>query len=154
MSSDLVVLARRRPDVHAIVDGLIALGEQVEMRGGEPRPTLLYDSSRRLLVTIEDPVLVLAPGEVERLLGAEFAGRVTDTVWWVDVRAVADIPEAEELARKVAEAFSHYLGGTVYPDGAPEAPAKSWKATGGGTQESPGGADADGAAYSGGVIKG
>ena len=34
MSADLVVLARRQPDVHAVIDGITALGEPVQIRGG------------------------------------------------------------------------------------------------------------------------
>lgn len=154
MSSDLVALVRRRPDVHAVADGMIAMGEPLELRGGEPDPTLLYDSEGRLLVSIEDAVRVSAQSEIRRLLGADFADRVTAPVWWVDVRAVGDMPDAMRVARRFADSLVHWAGGTVYPDGASEAPARSWKASGQG-----GGAAArmpgqDGAAYHGGVIGG
>ncbi|KAB2347850.1 MULTISPECIES: hypothetical protein [Actinomadura] len=145
MSCDLVVLARRQPDVHAVIDGMVALGEAVHIRGGDPKPTLLFDADRRLLVSIEDPVLVAVPGEVGRLLGPEFGARAPAPVWWVDVRVVADVPDAERVARKFAEALVHWVGGTVYPDGAPEAQVRSWKAT----DQPTGGA----ASYSGGVIQ-
>ncbi|WP_231329651.1 hypothetical protein [Actinomadura graeca] len=156
MSSDLVALVRRRPDVHAVADGMIAMGEALELRGGEPEPTLLYDAGGRLLVSIEDAVQVSVPGEIGRLLGAEFAARVVTPVWWVDVRAVADVPEAARLARRFADSLVHWLGGTVYPDGAIEAPARSWKAI---DPDVPaeGGASAGtsgGAAYRDGVIGG
>ncbi|GAA2615760.1 hypothetical protein SMC26_09820 [Actinomadura fulvescens] len=145
MSCDLVVLARRQPDVHAVIDGMVALGEAVHIRGGDPKPTLLFDADRRLLVSIEDPVLVAVPGEVGRLLGPEFGARAPAPVWWVDVRVVADLPDAQRVARKFAEALVHWVGGTVYPDGAPEAQVRSWKAT----DQPAGGA----ASYSGGVIQ-
>lgn len=157
MSSDLVALVRRRPDVHAVADGLIAMGEPLELRGGEPEPTLVYDAEGRLLISIEDPVQVSAQSEIRRLLGAEFADRVTAPMWWVDVRAVADLPDAMRVARRFADSLVHWAGGTVYPDGASEAPARSWKAS------DQGGGDAgaaaqipgqDGAAYHGGVIGG
>ncbi|MGI5166793.1 hypothetical protein ACQEU3_20815 [Spirillospora sp. CA-253888] len=128
MSCDFVALVRRRPDVHAVADGLIALGEPLELRGGEPEPTRLYDAEGRMLVSIEDTVQVAVQGEIERLLGVEFAARVTVPVWWVDVRAVADLPDAVRVARRFVEALVHWTGGTFYPDGAPDAPAHSWRA--------------------------
>jgi hypothetical protein len=163
MSSDLVALVRRRPDVHAVADGMIAMGEPLELRGGEPEATRLHDGEGRLLVSIEDAVQVSVQGEIGRLLGAEFAARVVAPVWWVDVRAVADVPEAVRVARRFADSLVHWLGGMVYPDGAADAPAQSWKASdqGGGAQGGgaaggfPGPAgDAGGAAYQGGVIGG
>ncbi|MFI6514785.1 hypothetical protein ACIBF1_04400 [Spirillospora sp. NPDC050679] len=128
MSCDFVALVRRRPDVHAVADGMIAMGEPLELRGGEPEATRLYDAEGRLLVSIEDAVQVSVPGEVERLLGAGFASRVAAPVWWVDVRAVGDVPDAERVARAFVEALVHWTGGTYYPDGAPDAPVRSWKA--------------------------
>ncbi|GAA4234927.1 hypothetical protein GCM10022254_40980 [Actinomadura meridiana] len=143
MSSDLVALARRRPDVHAVADGMIAMGEPLELRGGEPEPTLVYDAEGRLLVAIEDAVQVPVQSEIRRLLGSDFADRVTAPVWWVDVRAVADVPDALRVARKFADSLVRWAGGTVYPDGSSEAPARSWRAS-----------DQDSAAYHGGVIGG
>ncbi|SFO32617.1 hypothetical protein [Actinomadura madurae] len=167
MSTDLVALVRRRPDVHAIADGMIAMGEPLELRGGEPDSTRLHDGEGRLLVSIEDAVQVSVQGEIGRLLGAEFAARVMTPVWWVDVRAVADVPEAQRVARKFADSLVHWLGGMVYPEGAADAPARSWRASGqggpgaeGGTAGgTPGGfpgpaGDPGGAAYQGGVIGG
>ncbi|URN07035.1 hypothetical protein LUW74_29385 [Actinomadura madurae] len=167
MSTDLVALVRRRPDVHAIADGMIAMGEPLELRGGEPDSTRLHDGEGRLLVSIEDAVQVSVQGEIGRLLGAEFAARVMTPVWWVDVRAVADVPEAQRVARKFADSLVHWLGGMVYPEGAADAPARSWKASGqGGTGTEGGtaggapggfpgpGGDPGGAAYQGGVIGG
>jgi hypothetical protein len=170
VSTDLVALVRRRPDVHAIADGMIAMGEPLELRGGEPDSTRLHDGEGRLLVSIEDAVQVSVQGEIGRLLGAEFAARVMTPIWWVDVRAVADVPEATRVARKFADSLVHWLGGMVYPEGAADAPARSWKASdqGGGPggaegPAGPGGAaggfpgpagDPGGAAYQGGVIGG
>ncbi|XVQ11682.1 hypothetical protein ACQP1W_03600 [Spirillospora sp. CA-255316] len=129
MSMDLIALVRRRPDVHAVADGLVAMGEPLELRGGEPEPTRLYDAEGRLLVSIEDPVQVVLQSEIARLLGPEFASRVSAPVWWVDVRAVGDLPDAARIARKFTEALVHWVGGTSYPDGQPEAPALSWRAS-------------------------
>ncbi|MFG2084972.1 MULTISPECIES: hypothetical protein [unclassified Spirillospora] len=154
MSSDLVALVRRRPDVHAVADGMIAMGEPLELRGGEPEPTLMYDAEGRLLVSIEDAVQVSAQSEIRRLLGAEFADRVSAPVWWVDIRAVADLPDAMRVARRFAESLVHWAGGVVYPDGASEAPARSWRASGQGGGQAAGAPGQDGAAYHGGVIGG
>ncbi|MFD0901008.1 hypothetical protein [Actinomadura sediminis] len=154
MSADLVALVRRRPDVHAVADGLIALGEPLELRGGAPAAMRLHGPDGRLLVSVEDAVRVSVQGEIGRLLGAEFAERVKAPVWWVDVRAVADVPEAERVARRFADSLVHWLGGAVYPDGEHDGPALSWKAAdaeagGAGVPGEPGPA-AEGA-YQGGV---
>ena len=42
-----------------VADGLIAMGEPLELRGGTPSRTLLFDAEGRLLVSIEDAVQVL-----------------------------------------------------------------------------------------------
>ncbi|GAA3969141.1 hypothetical protein GCM10023085_59330 [Actinomadura viridis] len=129
MSSDLVVLARREPDVYAVADGLVALGEPLEVVGGGLQAVRVRDAGGRVLVSVEEPVLVETPGEVARLLGPAAAQRVAAPVWWVDVRAVADVPDAVRLARRFADALVHWTGGTVWPDLAPDAPALSWKVT-------------------------
>ncbi|WP_018653676.1 hypothetical protein [Actinomadura flavalba] len=128
MSSDLVALVRRQPDVEAVADGMIAMGEPLELRGGDTAPALLFDRERRLLVSIEEPVLVSVPGEIARLLGPDVAGRVTAPVWWVEIRAAGDVPEAARVARRFAEDLVRWAGGTVYPDGISESPARSWRA--------------------------
>ncbi|GLZ14650.1 hypothetical protein Acsp04_48850 [Actinomadura sp. NBRC 104425] len=131
MSRDLVAVVRRPPDVRAVVDGLVALGVPVEVRGGDPAATRLYDSAGRLIVSIEAPVPVAVPGEIRRLLGDEFAGRLAsaDRLWWVDVRAAADVPEGPRVARRFADALVHWLGGAVHPDGECDGPPLSWRAT-------------------------
>ncbi|WP_019632901.1 hypothetical protein [Actinomadura atramentaria] len=128
MTCDLVALTRRQPDVFAVADGMIAMGEPLELRGGDAEPTQLFDADRTLLVSIETPVLVSVPGEVGRLLGPEFAARVTAPVWWVEIRAAGDVPEASRVARRFAEDLVRWAGGTVYPDGISESPALSWRA--------------------------
>ncbi|MFI0350655.1 hypothetical protein [Actinomadura sp. 9N407] len=130
MSSDLVALVRREPDVYAVADGLVAMGEPLELLGGEFQAVRVRDAGGRVLVSIEDPVLVEAPGEVARLLGRPAAERFGSPVWWVDVRAVADVPDAARVARRFAEALVHYAGGTVWPELPAEPSALSWKATG------------------------
>jgi hypothetical protein len=153
MSMDLIALVRRRPDVHAVADGLVAMGEPLELRGGEPEPIRLYDSGGRLLVSIEDPVQVVLQSEIARLLGPEFASRVSTPVWWVDVRAVGDLPDAARIARKFTEALVHWVGGTSFPDGQPEAPALSWRASDP-SEPGEGARAAEDPAFPGGVIGG
>ncbi|GLW65272.1 hypothetical protein Arub01_35160 [Actinomadura rubrobrunea] len=131
MSCDLVAVVRRPPDVRAVLEGLIAMGVSVEIRGGEPAATRLYNLEGQLIVSIENPVQVAVPGEIRRLLGAEFAARLPSPsapMWWVDVRAVADLPEGVEVARRFADALVHWLGGAVYPDGESDGPPLSWRA--------------------------
>jgi hypothetical protein len=50
-------------------------------------------------------------------------------VWWVEVRAVGDLPDAMRIARKFTDALVHYVGGTSFPDGRPDVPALSWRAS-------------------------
>jgi hypothetical protein len=111
MSCDIVVLARNEPDVPTVVDGMLAFGEQVRARELDGGVTHLYDSEDRLLVSIEAPVLVNVPGEVERMLGS---GPIGLPVWWVDVRAAADPPDAERVARRFADDLSRWKGGVVW----------------------------------------
>jgi hypothetical protein len=111
MSCDIIVLARNEPDVPTVVDGMLAFGEQLRIRELDGGATHLYDSEDRLLVSIEAPVLVNVPGEVERMLGA---GPIGLPVWWVDVRAAADPPDAERVARRFADDLSRWKGGVVW----------------------------------------
>lgn len=130
MSRDLVAVVRRPPDVRAVVDGLVAQGVPVEVRGGGSAATRLYDSAGRLIVSIEAPLPVAGPGEIRRLLGAEFAEPLAsfDRLWWVDVRAAADVPDAWQVARRFADALVHWLGGAVHPDGERDGRPRSWRA--------------------------
>jgi hypothetical protein len=110
MSYDLVALVREQPDGAAVLDGMIAMGEQLEVRahvGG----VHVYDSAGRLLVFIETPMFVQVPGEVERLLGVQ----VSLPTWWVNVRAAVDPPDAERIARKFVDDLVRWQGGMVWP---------------------------------------
>ncbi|HEV7932762.1 MAG TPA: hypothetical protein VGP70_10665 [Actinomadura sp.] len=114
MTCDIVALVRNRPDVRTVIDGMLAFGQQFrpcELDGGV---TQLYDPSGRLIVSIEVPVLVNVPGEIERMLGPELAGRYNAPIWWVDVRASADVPDATRMARRFADDLVHWQGGLVW----------------------------------------
>jgi hypothetical protein len=71
----------------------------------------------RVLVTVQEPVLVPVAGEVARLLDAGVAMVVSTPVWWVEVRA-ANAPEsATDLAHRFTDALVARLGGVVWPTG-------------------------------------
>jgi hypothetical protein len=110
MSHDLVALVRQQPDTAAVLDGMVAMGEQLDIR-----PHLgaihVYDPAGRLLVFIETPMFVQVPGEVERLLGVQ----VNLPTWWVNVRAAVDPPDAERIAQKFAADLVRWQGGMVWP---------------------------------------
>ena len=114
MTCDIVALVRNQPDVRAVVDGMVAVGERVEPRDVSGGVTQLYDAAGRLLASIEVPVLVKVAGEVARLLGSDQAARVEAPLWWVDIRAAAGLPDAERIARKFAEDLVHWQGGAVW----------------------------------------
>lgn len=114
MTYDIVALVRNQPDVRTVIDGMLAFGELLQSSELDGGATRLYDARGKLLVSIEAPVLVNVPGEVERILGIELPGRVGPPVWWVDVRAAADLPDATRLARKFAGDLVHWQGGMVW----------------------------------------
>ncbi|MCW2886831.1 MAG: hypothetical protein QOE54_3496 [Streptosporangiaceae bacterium] len=110
MSHDLVALVREQPDAAAVLDGMMAMGEQLEVRT-HPAAVHVHDLAGRLLVSIETPMLVQVPGEVERLLGVQ----VNVPTWWVNIRAAAEPPEAERIARKFSDDLVRWQGGMVWP---------------------------------------
>jgi hypothetical protein len=114
MTCDLVALVRNRPDVRTVIDGMLAFGQRFRPRELEGGVTRLYDPSGRLIVSIEVPVLVNVPGEVERMLGPELAGRYSTPIWWVDVRAGAGVPDADRVARRFADDLVRWQGGLVW----------------------------------------
>lgn len=115
MTCDIVALVHNQPDVHTVVEGMVAFGEPIEPQDIGDGATHLLDREGRLLVSIEAPVLVLVPGEAERLLGPEMAAAAARPSWWVEVRATAGLPDAERLARGFAERLVHWQGGAVWP---------------------------------------
>jgi hypothetical protein len=121
LTSDIIALVRNEPDIPTVVEGMIAFGETLRMRAAGPGALHLYDPDGRLMVSIEAPELVRVPGEIERLLGSQLAGRVRVPTWWVEVRAAAGMPDARRVARKFAEDIVHWQGGTVWPPSPEEA---------------------------------
>lgn len=106
MSKDLVVLARREPDVKGVTE---ACGSVLRVNG-EAWPVQVFDDEGRLVLTVEGPVPVEAQGEIERLLGV----RADPPVWWIDVRAAGDLEEAPALARELASELAGRFGGVVW----------------------------------------
>jgi hypothetical protein len=124
MSRDVVALVPVMPDVRDIVAGMLAAGPELGVRPVERGPVVqLCDQDGRPLVSIELPVLVRVPGEVERLLGpglGEGDGAVQVPVWWVEARAPSARAGAEALARRFAETVAERLGGLVWPPAEPD----------------------------------
>jgi hypothetical protein len=117
----VVALLPRAPEVPDVMAAMAAAGEQLRVRSFGPGSVIqLCDEEGAALVSIEVPVLVQVPGEVERLLGPDAAAAVTPPLWWVEVRAPSVRPGAELLARRFAETLAERCGGVVWP---PEAPA-------------------------------
>lgn len=111
-SRDVVALCRRRPDVHAELAALLTAGPQLRARPWGPVLQLLDDDGQRL-ASVDGPLLVQVPGEVARLLGADVA--VPEPVWWIEIRAATDHPDAAQLARRVAEHLAAGQDGVVWP---------------------------------------
>ncbi|WP_116022186.1 hypothetical protein [Thermomonospora umbrina] len=112
MSTDVIALTNDRPDVGAVLEGLgprLRLPLAVTAAGGACR---VYDDSGRLVVFVTDPTLVTVPGEVERLLCDGV--RAPAPVWWVDIRAAADLANAAHVARSCADELVARHGGTVW----------------------------------------
>jgi hypothetical protein len=115
VTSDIVALVRNQPDIPTVVEGMIAFGEELEMREAGAGAVHLYDSEGRLAVSIEAPQLVHVPGEVERLLGEQPAAKVRLPTWWLEVRAASGVPDARRIARRLADDVVRWQGGTVWP---------------------------------------
>ncbi len=121
MTYDVIALARHAPDPRTIVAGMMAAGEQLRVREAANGAIIqLCDDDGRPLVSLETPVLVQVPGELDRLLGPGWSDRLGLPVWWLEARAPSGHPEAEALARRFADEVARRLDGEVWPtvDGA------------------------------------
>lgn len=119
MTKDVIALAESAPDVRAVVAGMAAAGMDLRAHEfGDGGIIQLCDEEGRLLLSIEVPVLVEVPGEVQRLLGPE-VGDVRPPVWWVEIRAAETRDGSETLALRFAVELTNRLGGVVWAgDGA------------------------------------
>lgn len=112
MSYDLVMLLDGRPTSDDILGGLGATGEDLGVRAvADGAVVQLCDEDGVPLVSIEIPLLVQVPGEVERMLGPA-VGAVKTPAWWVEVRAAPD-ERARGIAHRYAEDQVARLGGRV-----------------------------------------
>jgi hypothetical protein len=117
MTRDVVALLGSAPEVQDVAAALRAAGERFRVRAAAGGAVVqLCDDDGRPLVSIEVPVLVRIPGEVERLLGAELAGRAPPPpLWWVETRVPSAREGAERLGRRFAEALAARCRGVVWP---------------------------------------
>lgn len=116
MTYDVIALARRTPDPRAIVAGMVAAGEQLRVREAANGAIIqLCDDDGKPLVSLETPILVQVPGEVDRLLGPGHGDRLGLPVWWIEARAPSGRPEAQALARRFAAEVADRLDGIVWP---------------------------------------
>ncbi len=122
MTYDVIALVRQTPDPRSIVAGMLAAGERLRVRETANGAVIqLCDDTGRPLVSLETPVLIQVPGEVGRLLGAEYGDPVGVPVWWMEARAPSGQPDAEALARRFADEVARRLDGVVWPPAAKDA---------------------------------
>ncbi|MGC4941511.1 hypothetical protein [Kribbella sp. DT2] len=113
MSYDVVALIDGRPSYQDVLAGMMAAGPDWLVREVSDGAVLqLCSPEGTPLASLEAPVLIQVPGEVERLLGAELAGTKTP-VWWMEVRANPQ-EGGPELADRYAETLVERLGGRVW----------------------------------------
>jgi hypothetical protein len=123
MTYDVIALTRRTPDPQAIIAGMRAAGDELRVRQTANGAVIqLCDDQGRPLVSLETPVLVQVPGEIDRLLGPGYGDRLGLPVWWIEARAPSGRPEAEALARRFAAELARNLDGLVWPPTAQEQP--------------------------------
>ncbi|MFF0342964.1 hypothetical protein [Kribbella sp. NPDC004875] len=113
MTYDLVALVDGRPSSDDVLAGLAAAGESLGVRAVSGGAVVQLCGDDNLpLVSIELPLLIQVPGEVERMLGTS-VGAVETPAWWVEIRATAR-DGARELAEKYAATLIKRLGGKVW----------------------------------------
>jgi hypothetical protein len=113
MTYDLVALVDGRPSSDDVLAGLAAAGEELGVRAVSGGAVVQLCGDDNLpLVSVELPLLIQVPGEVERMLG-ETVGTVDTPAWWVEIRATAR-DGAREVAEKYAHTLINRLGGKVW----------------------------------------
>ncbi|MET9293795.1 DUF6177 family protein [Streptomyces sp. NPDC003077] len=116
MTTDVIALTTRMPDVWSLAAGLMAGGPDTRVSDGADGAVIcLSDAQGRPLASIEAPVLVRTPGEAARLLGPEGAVAGTGPLWWTEVRAATGTHGGERLAGTIATRLVARLGGVVWP---------------------------------------
>ncbi|WP_433157648.1 hypothetical protein [Kribbella sp. CA-247076] len=113
MTYDLVALVDGRPSSEDVLAGLTAAGEELGVRAVSGGAVVQLCGEDNLpLVSIELPLLIQVPGEVERMLGTT-VGTVDTPAWWVEIRATA-ADGAREVAEQYANTLINRLGGRVW----------------------------------------
>ncbi|MFF1819223.1 hypothetical protein ACIA49_36865 [Kribbella sp. NPDC051587] len=113
MTYDLVALVDGRPSSDDILAGLSAAGNDLGVIAvSDGAVVQLCAPDNEPLVSIELPILIQVPGEVERMLGPT-VGVVDTPAWWVEIRATAQ-EGAREIAEKYAHTLIERLGGKVW----------------------------------------
>jgi hypothetical protein len=113
MTYDLVALVDGRPSSDDVLAGLAAAGEELGVRAVSGGAVVQLCGDDNLpLVSVELPLLIQVPGEVERMLGAT-VGTVETPAWWVEIRATAR-DGAREVAERYASTLINRLGGKVW----------------------------------------
>ncbi|TDD14618.1 hypothetical protein E1218_32805 [Kribbella turkmenica] len=113
MTYDLVALVDGRPSSEDVLAGLAAAGDELGVRAVSGGAVVQLCGDDNLpLVSIELPLLIQVPGEVERMLGTS-VGTVDTPAWWVEIRASAR-DGAREVAEKYATTLINRLGGKVW----------------------------------------
>ncbi|MFI6676962.1 hypothetical protein [Kribbella sp. NPDC050470] len=113
MTYDLVALVDGRPSSADVLAGLAAAGEELGVRAVSGGAVVQLCGEDNLpLVSIELPLLIQVPGEVERMLGTT-VGVVDTPAWWVEIRATAR-DGAREVAEQYATTLINRLGGKVW----------------------------------------
>ncbi|WP_327723921.1 DUF6177 family protein [Streptomyces europaeiscabiei] len=115
MTKDVIALTPKMPDTRTLLAGLFAGGPDLGLAStGDGGVLQLCTGGGRPLVSVEAPLLIHIPGEVERLLGSDVSAP-PPPYWWTEARALAAVPEAEPLADSVCGRLTTLLGGTVWP---------------------------------------
>jgi len=118
VSYDVVALIDGRPSYEDVLAGMVSAGPDWLVRDVSDGAILqLCDPQGQPLASLEAPILIQVPGEVERLLGPELAD-VEIPVWWMEVRATPQ-DGAPELADRYAATLVERLGGRVWKPAPP-----------------------------------
>ena len=113
MTYDLVALVDGRPSSDDVLAGLAAAGQELGVRAVSGGAIIqLCDDAGEPLVSVEIPILIQVPGEVERMLGPS-VGTVETPAWWVELRA-STRDGARQIAEKYATTLVGRLGGMVW----------------------------------------
>ncbi|MFH9423157.1 DUF6177 family protein [Streptomyces sp. NPDC017529] len=116
MTTDVIALTRRMPDVWSLAAGMMAGGPEAHVSSHADGAVLrLADAEGRPLASVEAPVLVHTPGEAARLLGPSGAVPGAGPLWWTEVRAATGARGGDRLAGVIASRLVAQLGGAVWP---------------------------------------